>query len=105
MRHFELAEARLALERWEGDRDSLEHVATSGNTVYRFEAAGIPRILRLTELEYRTAQQNDAEMAFLEHLRASGLRVNAPVHSRAGRRVETFELRLARRNLISHALE
>jgi Ser/Thr protein kinase RdoA (MazF antagonist) len=91
MRHFELAEARLALERWEGDRDSLEHVATSGNTVYRFEAAGIPRILRLTELEYRTAQQNDAEMAFLEHLRASGLRVNAPVHSRAGRRVETFE--------------
>jgi Ser/Thr protein kinase RdoA (MazF antagonist) len=91
MRHFELAEARLALERWEGDAGSLEHVATSGNSVYRFHATGTPRILRLTELEYRTERQNDAEMAFLEHLRASGLRVNAPIRSRAGRRVEEIE--------------
>lgn len=91
MRHFELAEASLALERWEGERDSLEHLATSGNTVYRFEAAGKARILRLTELEYRSAQQNEAEMTFLEHLRASRLRVNAPVRSRAGRRVEAFQ--------------
>ena len=90
MRHFELPEARLALERWEGDRDSLEHVATSGNSVYRFQAAGAPRILRLTELDYRSPADNDAEMAFLEHLRASGVRANAPVRSRGGRRVEMF---------------
>ena len=91
MRHFDIAQARVALERWEGERDSLEHVATSGNAVYRFIAAGTPRILRLTELAYRSAAHNDAEMAFLEHLRDSGVRANAPVRSRAGRRVETFE--------------
>lgn len=91
MRHFNLGDARLALERWEGARDSLEHVATSGNTVYRFMAGDTPRILRLTELAYRSAQHNEAEMAFLDHLRASGVRANAPVRSRAGRRVELFE--------------
>ncbi len=91
MRHLDETVARAALARWGGDPSTLRHVATSGNAVYRFREGATPRILRLTDPEHRTAEQNHAEMEFLLHLRACGVRANAPVPSASGKRVERLE--------------
>lgn len=85
------ATAARALERWEADPGSLAHLATSGNAVHRFTRSGAPHILRLTVPSHRTAAHTEAEMAFLEHLNACGVRVNAPVRSVAGRSVEIVD--------------
>jgi len=91
MRHFDSAVARDALSRWEGDATDLAHIATSGNAVYRFRVAGADRILRLTDLAFRSSAHQAAEMAFLGHLQACGVRANAPVPSRSGRTLELFD--------------
>jgi Ser/Thr protein kinase RdoA (MazF antagonist) len=83
--------AERALERWRADPGPLTHIATFGNTVYRFSEDGVPRILRLTHPAHRTPDQTRAEMAFLDHLGANGVRVNVPVRSRAGHPVETID--------------
>jgi len=83
--------AARALERWDGDPGSLAHLATSGNVVHRFTRDGTPCVLRLTHPDHRTPAHTEAEMAFLEHLHASGVRANVPVRSRAGRRVEVVD--------------
>jgi Ser/Thr protein kinase RdoA (MazF antagonist) len=83
--------AARALAHWPADPGSLAHVATSGNAVYRFTRDGVPHILRLTHPAHRSAAETEAELAFLEHLRASGVRANVPVASRSGRRVEIVD--------------
>jgi len=90
MKHFDLDTARRVLAHWEGDPATLEHVATSGNAVYRFRSAAGPRILRLTDCDYRSPDHNRAEMSFLEHLNACGVQACAPVLSRSGRILEEF---------------
>ena len=90
MKHFEPRVAAAALARWDGDPETLRHLATSGNAVYQFLDHGEPRILRLTDVAYRSPEHQRAEMAFLRHLDARGVRVAAPVASAAGEWVETF---------------
>ncbi|HYM81028.1 MAG TPA: hypothetical protein VEY91_06410 [Candidatus Limnocylindria bacterium] len=90
MKHFGIETARTALTRWDGDPATLEHLATSGNDVYRFHA-GEPRILRITDRAYRTFAEQGAEMAFLRHLDDRGVRVAAPLPSRAGELLETLD--------------
>jgi Ser/Thr protein kinase RdoA (MazF antagonist) len=91
VKHFGIDVARNALERWRGAPETLEHVATSGNDVYRFRAGGEPRILRITDRAYRTFPAQHAEMAFLRHLEDRGVRVAAPIPSKRGQLLETFD--------------
>jgi amicoumacin kinase len=88
MYHVGMDVAARALERWAGDPETLEHVATSGNAVYRFRDGDAQRILRLTHPGHRTLRHNEAEMAFLLHLDRQGQRVNTPLASALGRFVE-----------------
>jgi len=90
MKHFEPPVAAAALARWDGDPATLLHVATSGNAVYQFLERGTPRILRLTDIAYRSPEHQQAEMSFLHHLEACGVRVAAPVRSRNENLVERF---------------
>lgn len=91
MKHYDASAAQGALSRWAHDAGTLRHLATSGNAVYAFASGGVPRVLRMSEPGYRPASQNEAEMAFLEHLHAHGVRVARPVRSRADRLVEEFD--------------
>lgn len=91
MKHFGLDVARAALARWGDDPATLSHLQTSGNAVYRFLRGGTPWILRLTDVAYRTPAHNEAEMAFLEHLDRSGVRVSAPHRSRSEALVEVVD--------------
>jgi len=91
MKHIGYEIAATALERWGGAPSSLEHIATSGNSVYRYRTDEGPRILRLTDPEHRTVRQNAAEMEFLLHLRDAGVRACAPVPSSDGLLVEVVE--------------
>jgi Ser/Thr protein kinase RdoA (MazF antagonist) len=91
MNRFQPGAAERALEHWEADAGSLRHLATSGNAVYRFRAAGEDRILRLTDPAHRTADHNRAEMRFLQHLARAGVPACTPVPSRSGALVESFE--------------
>jgi len=90
MKHFESPAAAAALSRWEGDPATLLHLATSGNAVYQFLDGETPRILRLTDVAYRTPEAQRAEIEFLRHLETCGVRVAVPVPSRDGHFVETF---------------
>jgi Ser/Thr protein kinase RdoA (MazF antagonist) len=83
--------AGRALALWNSDAGSLAHIATSGNAVYRFAEGGTPRILRLTHPSHRAHPHTEAELAFLRHLSSAGVRVNAPVPSRAGRDAEQVD--------------
>lgn len=93
MRPFDVAPdfVTRAIEHWTADPGSLTHLGTSGNAVHRFTRDGVPFILRLTHPGHRTPAQTEAEMAFLDHLRACGVRANAPVRSHAGRHVEVVD--------------
>lgn len=88
MKHIGHEIASLALEQWGGDVGTLEHIATSGNSVYRYRAGEGPRILRLTDPGHRTVGQNIAEMEFLLHLNARNVPACAPVPSLGGSLVE-----------------
>lgn len=83
--------AARALTRWAADPDSLAHLATSGNAVHRFTRDGVPHILRLTVPAHRSPAQTVAEMEYLRHLQAGGVRANAPVPSLEGRLVEVVD--------------
>jgi Ser/Thr protein kinase RdoA (MazF antagonist) len=91
VKRFPLETAAVALGRWRFDPGTLEHLATSGNDVYRFAQDGTPRILRLTDVGYRSVAHQRAEMAFLVHLERYGVRVAAPVRSREGHLLEAFD--------------
>jgi Ser/Thr protein kinase RdoA (MazF antagonist) len=94
VRAFPPETAQRALKLWAVDANAprtLERVATSGNDVWRFEHAGEPYILRLTDAAWRSPALNRAECAFLEHASARGARVNRPVAARSGAAVEILD--------------
>ena len=91
VKHFDPDVASAALACWDAEPDTLTHLGTSGNTVYRFEREGKPFILRLTDTGYRSPEHNHAEMAFLDHLGTAGVTVALPVRSRSGMWVERLD--------------
>jgi len=80
---------RQALARWHAAPD-FEHIANSASAIYRVRIHGRPHYLRLTLPELRTREQNEAEIAFLEHLKGCGVQVAGAVASTAGRGVEAI---------------
>ena len=86
--------AQRALKLWPVEAHAprtLERVATSGNDVWRFDHAGQPYILRLTDAAWRSPAMNHAECAFLEHAAAQGALVHRPVPARSGAVVEILD--------------
>lgn len=83
--------APVAAAHWNGTEGTIEHIADSGNSVYRFRRDGEQLILRLTSPSYRTAGELEAEIEFLRHLDNDGVRVGTPVISRNGKFVEKVE--------------
>lgn len=73
--------APIAAANWDADTGSIEHISDSGNSVYRFQCGGIPAILRLTDPDYRSWEENEAELRFVRHLAASGVQVAQPILS------------------------
>ena len=77
--------------RWEYDAGSCRAVWFSSNFVFRFTQGGQARILRFVRSDERTRAAIEAEMAFVEHLRARGIWAPEAFPSRAGAIVETVE--------------
>ncbi|HVZ39860.1 MAG TPA: phosphotransferase [Candidatus Kapabacteria bacterium] len=80
--------AALAAERWGCGDCALEHIADSGNSVWRVAGDGGQWILRLTNPDYRSLEENQAEVTYIRHLDACGVRAAQPVPSESGRWVE-----------------
>jgi len=74
---------------WEHDAGSCRAVWFSSNCVFRFTRGGQARILRFVRSDERTRAAIEAEMAFVEHLRARGIWAPEAFPSRKGAIVET----------------
>lgn len=84
--------ARIAIQSWQGDLDSLQHINDSGNSVYRFKGNDRPLILRLTDPSYRTRAWNQAELDYLLHLHTNAVQVGVPVISDTGLWIEEISI-------------
>jgi Ser/Thr protein kinase RdoA (MazF antagonist) len=73
---------------WGADRGSVELVGRGANVVFRFEAEGAGRFLRITHAELRGRAELTSALDFLRHLCRSRVAVCAPVPSRGGRLIE-----------------
>lgn len=92
--HNHLSQVKL-LWQLEGD---IRFVRRVENFVYESKIAGRPVILRLTEPKHRSADEIFAELAWMDYLAKSGMRVAAPIESNHGHFVETVQV-----NEIYHA--
>lgn len=88
--HHEIA--RKAIEMWEGDPASLQHVSDSTNYIFSFMASGERRYLRLISSDDRTREQIEAELDFITYLGGRGIGVSLPLRSSHGRSIETFRV-------------
>src|SRR5450432_3678143 len=77
-----------AAARWGANPESVDHIADSGNYVYRLGARSQKWVLRLTDPLYRTREAIEAELEFVNHLHGRGVRVAAPIAARSGALVE-----------------
>ncbi len=88
-RRDQLAERAAGL--WPWKPAAITHIADSGNSVWLVEAGGQRRVLRLTNPEYRSLAECEAELEFVRHLDACGVRVGVPLTSIGGAYVERVE--------------
>ncbi|MHB8108130.1 MAG: phosphotransferase enzyme family protein [Candidatus Cryosericum sp.] len=86
-----LALAEEALKGWAHDPRSATVVRMSSNVVVRFTQDGQRRILRLTPAARRSFAEVSAEIAYVEHLAAGGVRANRPVAAYDGAVVRTVK--------------
>ena len=77
-----------AAQQWELQPASIGLIAHSGNSVYRAKRKCETVILRLTDSNYRTAQETAAELAFIDHLSCCGVQVSCAIPSVDGMLVE-----------------
>jgi Ser/Thr protein kinase RdoA (MazF antagonist) len=86
-----MALAQEALKGWTHDPESVTVVRMSSNVVVRFTQDGQRRILRLTPAARRSFAEVSAEIAYVEHLAAGGVRANRPIAAYDGAVVRTVE--------------
>jgi Ser/Thr protein kinase RdoA (MazF antagonist) len=84
-----LAEELLA--RWEHDEECAKYWRSSANFVFFFKASGRDRVLRFNHASERTASEIQAELAYINALAKSGVRVAQPVCSITGKDVESVD--------------
>ena len=75
--------------RWDADPGSIQFFRASANFVFKFTRKGEGYVLRFNHGEERTREGIEAELAYVNHLAAQGLRVARPVPSRLGNEVES----------------
>jgi Ser/Thr protein kinase RdoA (MazF antagonist) len=80
-------EALDVARRWAIDATALEHIRTGENCTWRVTVDGRPSVLRLTTDAHRTRALLEAELDFVDHLSAGGLRVARAVPAPDGARV------------------
>jgi Ser/Thr protein kinase RdoA (MazF antagonist) len=77
--------AELLRANWDADAEPFPWFRISANAVYPFSHAGERRFLRFAPQGEKALDQLQAELDFLNYLRASGYRANVPVPARDGR--------------------
>jgi Ser/Thr protein kinase RdoA (MazF antagonist) len=85
--HRSLAETAAAL--WQIDPATLAPVSSRAHAVYAGRLEGNPVYLRLTNPQFRSFIETQAECDFLAHLEHQGVAVAAPLRSARERHVET----------------
>lgn len=88
----ESGQNRVAAEigsRWAADSGSIQFFRASANFVFKFTRKGRNFVLRFNHAEERTREGVEAEVAYVNHLAAQGLRGARPVPSRQGNEVES----------------
>lgn len=83
--------AEQAAAKWGLAATALEPVSSGGNIIYRARLDHEAVYLRLTEPDFRTVAESQAECDFLDHLERHGVRLAAPIPSRDDRVVEPLE--------------
>lgn len=85
IRHASLEDARQVVGEWGGAVDSVEHVGSSASAVFRFsDGENVVRVLRLIDANFRTRENVEAELNFLEHLKQERVGVAAGLRNRKG---------------------
>jgi Ser/Thr protein kinase RdoA (MazF antagonist) len=81
--------AEQILSAWEHDRGSARFLRASANLLFTFTRAKRAYVLRFNHASERSPGGINAEIAYLQHLSAAGVRVARPIPSRSGRYVES----------------
>lgn len=76
--------AREAVAIWGGDPDSLEHIRSSSNHIFRFTQLTAERILRLQHCEEGQRSAIAGELDFIAHVVDQGLPAAHPIASTEG---------------------
>src|SRR5688500_395825 len=84
-------EPEQLVAQWHGAPNTVAHLRDGANSVYRFEAGGVPLVLRLTRNRHRSRGQLEAELEFIEFVSSRGVAAARPVPSIAGALVETID--------------
>jgi len=82
--------AKQLIQSWEHDADTLQFWRASSNFVYLFERNGIRHFLRFIHEEDNKPENIQAELDFMQYLKASGYPTVTPVLSKKGNWVETI---------------
>lgn len=72
---------------WDAGASGVVHLRAGENSMWRLTLGGRPCVLRLTGEAHRTRAQLEAELAFVDHLSAGGLRVAHAIPVPGGERV------------------
>ncbi len=76
IRYAHIDEARRAVPRWGGDPSTVEHLGDRGNSVFSFKNANSQlQILRFTDKDFRSFDELNAELHFVNHLHDAGVPV------------------------------
>jgi amicoumacin kinase len=91
IRYAQLDDARAAVELFGGNLQSVELLGHSGNSVFKFVGTdGQSKCLRFTDPEFRTLEEVQGELEFLEHLRAKNAPSCYAIRSRDGSLAQTL---------------
>ena len=74
----------IVRQRWDGDPASVRFVSSDYNIVFRFEAGGLGRYLRVCHIALHPLPKARQVMGFLRFLAAEGVPVGAPVPAASG---------------------
>ena len=83
--------ADALVTRWFTEHGPVRFFRISANGLFTFDAGGQRYFLRCNHAEERTVEYLHAELAFLRHLAAAGIRVALPVTSVNGHEVESLQ--------------
>ena len=77
MIHYaDIEDAKKAVLRWNGDPESVAHIGDHANSIFQFKNnRGDNQILRLSDPSFRSLSEINAELTFVNHLHADGVKV------------------------------